>query len=66
MKRFKRHLLAESESASHSARLLFHFMQIFLCISSFTKLKSDHSVFASNFEIIQSNCLYNLIHLFGS
>ncbi len=52
-KRFKRHLLAESEY--HSARLLFLFhADIFYVYSSFTKLKSDHSVFASNFEIIQS------------
>ncbi len=52
-KRFKRLLLAESEY--HSARLLFLFhADIFYVYSSFTKLKSDHSVFASNFEIIQS------------
>ncbi len=34
--------------------LSFH-ADIFFVYSSFTKLKSDHSVFASNFEMIQSN-----------
>ncbi len=63
-KRFKRHLLAETESASHSARLLFLFhADIFYVYSSFTKLKSNHSVFASNFEIIQSNLDYKLLVL---
>ncbi len=38
-------MLAETESASHSARLLFLFHKDIFYVYSFTKLKSDHSVF---------------------
>ncbi len=60
-KRLKRHLLAETESATRSARLLF-LMQIFF-MYSFPKMKSNHFVFASNFEIIQSNLDKKLLML---
>ncbi len=52
---FKRHRLVESESA-------FHADILYVC-SSFTKLKSDHSVFASNFKIKQSNLDKKLLML---
>ncbi len=55
--------LKVSESASHSARLHSIHADIFHVYSSFTKLISEHSVFASNFEIIQSNLDYKLLML---
>ncbi len=54
---FERHLLADSESASHSARAAVSVLCRFFFMYSFTKLKEDHYVFVSNFEIIQSNLL---------
>ncbi len=43
---YKRHLLSESEFASHSVHLLRLFQKFYLIL--FHKLKSDYLVFASN------------------
>jgi len=51
----KRHLLSQIEFAlSFSLSAVFVLCRYVLC-SDFTKLKSDHSVFALNLEIIQSS-----------